>query len=449
MGEIKYAEGYHQMTFDEYLQAKEEIRQRLTNMAEDYIYIGYKLRQIQEAESYRQDGYKTLAEFAKAEYGLSESNTSRFIEINKQFSINGGSEKLLPELTGFGSSKLAEMLNLSEEDRELVKQGTTVATIRELKKFNREETLQADIVGRQPAQLQEQPGEEQKEPEKDIQKAIIAFFREEKNLLNAVWNMLPDKIEEIAETINPSGNKTFRKGLYMLFFYGYAEGVALKVFGKQNKKMSWNEFTDEIEDTYILHCSDPKKGMWENYYGKTEEKLVEDWHSEDFSSCDVARREESGKNGGKASEINKNSEQVEGQREIGEYFTQDGNYREPDDTLEKMEELAEKTQKAAEEAKRAAEHSHMAAEHAQDMAVTAAQGAVQAERAAENADMSAGKIKRRVITVREIDNGVMVCDNGCRIAEESCFDEVSSILLKLIYDSVSKGHEVTITFTEN
>lgn len=46
---------YHQMTFDEYLAAKEEIKEKIQGMAADYICIGYRLRQIDETQAYRQD----------------------------------------------------------------------------------------------------------------------------------------------------------------------------------------------------------------------------------------------------------------------------------------------------------------------------------------------------------------------------------------------------------
>ena len=126
---------YHQMTFEEYLNIKEEIKTKIQGMAADYISIGYRLRQIEETQAYRQDGYRTLSEFAKQEYGLSPSATSRFIDINKKFSVGGYSPELVPEFAGYGVSKLSEMLQLTEDDRSLVKAGTTVAEIREMKRL--------------------------------------------------------------------------------------------------------------------------------------------------------------------------------------------------------------------------------------------------------------------------------------------------------------------------
>lgn len=85
---------YHQITIDEYLAAKQEITHRLINMSEDYIAIGFFLRQIDESEAYRQDGYASLKDFAKVEFGLSESSVSRAMAINKEFSKDGYSKEL-------------------------------------------------------------------------------------------------------------------------------------------------------------------------------------------------------------------------------------------------------------------------------------------------------------------------------------------------------------------
>jgi len=137
---------YHQITFDEYLTAKQEIKEELLNMAGSFIRIGYRLKQIKESWAYRNDGYQTLAEFAKTEYGLSESAASRFMAVNTKFSVGGNSPELLPEFKNFGSGKLSEMLTLSDEDCRLIKETTTVATIREVKRFNKGERVEADVV---------------------------------------------------------------------------------------------------------------------------------------------------------------------------------------------------------------------------------------------------------------------------------------------------------------
>lgn len=266
--------GFHQITLDEYLKAKEEIARRLSNITDDYIAVGYLLRQIRDSGAYTQGGYVNINDFAKKEYGLSESAVSRFIAINVKFSIDGYSDKVLPEYKNFGSSKLSEMLTLPDEDCKLITETTTVATIRDLKKFNKEEKEQPanDIEAEDNYPAEDNDAEtvpaeiisaHKATDCDDLSKIIIEFFRNEKELLNTIYSM--SSYEDIAECINPSGNRTFKKGIHMLFLYDYSAGITLKTMGKGNTSYTWPEFVEKIvevyKDTYTDHDS-----VWQNFY---------------------------------------------------------------------------------------------------------------------------------------------------------------------------------------
>lgn len=116
----------------EYEELKTGIRDHLNNAAEDFFMIGYFLRQVSERTLFIQDGYKSIWEFAKGEYGLSTSSASRFMAINARFSIDGG-EHMDQKYIGMGPSKLQEMLGLSYEDLEKVTKETTVRELRAMK----------------------------------------------------------------------------------------------------------------------------------------------------------------------------------------------------------------------------------------------------------------------------------------------------------------------------
>lgn len=232
---------YHQITIDEYLMAKKEITNRLMNMSEDYIAIGFFLRQIDESEAYRQDGYASLKDFAKVEFGLSESSVSRAMAINKEFSKDGYSKELSSEYKGYGTSKLAEMLSLSEDDRKLITPTTTVKQIRELKEFNRED---------------EEMAEEQKEEQipvplrtwSDLETVLIEYFRDKEKLLNEIYSL--STYEDIVEKLNPSGNQSYRYKTLMLFMYGYGDGVVLKKMGAATTSHTWPDVIQTIVDIY-------------------------------------------------------------------------------------------------------------------------------------------------------------------------------------------------------
>ena len=350
---------YHQMTFDEYLAAKEEIKEKIQGMAADYICIGYRLRQIDETQAYRQDGYKTLAEFAKQEYGLSPSATSRFMDINRMFSVGGFSPELVPEFSGYGVSKLSEMLQLTEDDRGLVKAGTTVADIRELKRLERGELVEADIMIPEES-VPEEP--ELTEEEKDIRNVLLAFFAEEENRLSNVWKNIDDP-EKVAEIMAPSGNKTYRKGLYMLFLYGYGEGATLKVFKKPSRQMTWKELTETIRNLYLPYADDGN--IWENCYGRNGEKPQKDLGLQEKSLATSQETEKTEEKPERPNQIREN--EMEGQKSIEEYFDEAGDYKEPEEEKDgspsqngknrepeerktEAEEIPAETKKAAEQA---------------------------------------------------------------------------------------------------
>ena len=74
----------------EYKELKSGIKDHLNSAAEDFFMVGYFLRQISDKALFLEDGYKSIWDFAKGEYGLSTSSASRFMAINARFSIDGG-----------------------------------------------------------------------------------------------------------------------------------------------------------------------------------------------------------------------------------------------------------------------------------------------------------------------------------------------------------------------
>lgn len=250
---------YHQITLNEYLDLKQKIADELNSISNSFIKTGYYLKRIRDTEAYKQDGYESLSAFAQAVYGLSESTTSRFIAINTKFSVDGNTPLLVEDFKNFGNSKLSEMLTLSDEDIKLIKETTTVATIREIKKFNKQEP---EVVEEHTATVESRVNTQ---PVDDFNKVIIEFFREEKELLDEVWQQSTE--EEIAEVVNPSGNRTYKKGLYMLLFYEHKDGLALKKFGQaQAQTYTYYDFMTAMVDIYKDYYEDGKS-VHEAYYG--------------------------------------------------------------------------------------------------------------------------------------------------------------------------------------
>ena len=85
---------YVQMTLNDWMSLKGKLEEELRGAAASFVRIGFYLRKIEESEGYKNDGSATLAEWAKDNYGLSASAVSRFMAINRKYSIDGYSDQL-------------------------------------------------------------------------------------------------------------------------------------------------------------------------------------------------------------------------------------------------------------------------------------------------------------------------------------------------------------------
>lgn len=248
---------YVQMTLDDWMNMKESLKKDLIGVQESFVRIGYKLRKIADEKLYEKDGYKSIADFAKAEYGLTASTVSRFIKINERYSVEGYSDRLRPEFANFGSSKLSEMLTLPDNDIELITQNTTRDTIRELKQFEHQK----------PEPVSTEPDE----PESKYYSLIEKFWKQNKELLNELYASDEKEnkdTEGMAEIVNPSGNRSFRDGLFFVMFY--EDNLKIKKFGAPApEKMSWEEFFGITEEIF----ADAGNRTWEEHFGEPEKTL--------------------------------------------------------------------------------------------------------------------------------------------------------------------------------
>ena len=213
---------YVQMTLDDWVNMKQKLKEELLGVTQSFVRIGYALRQIDDQKLYERDGYKSVAEFAEKEYGLSHTTTSRFMSINREYSIDGYSERLRPEFSGLGRSQLEEMLKLPEEDRGMIQQETSREDIRDLKRFNKTTPAAGEAD--------------------DIRELVRKFFTDNLGLLSDIRKEgFPGAdAGALAEIVNQAGNRSYKKGLYFLMMY--EKRVAVKKFGQTPQDMTWEEF---------------------------------------------------------------------------------------------------------------------------------------------------------------------------------------------------------------
>lgn len=252
-------EEYKQITLDEWTQWKEDIRRKLAETTNNFVYIGYRLKQIRDSGMY--DGAADVFEFAEKEYGLGKSTVSRFIAINERYSEGGNSLELKEEFRGFSSSKLAEMLTLPDSEIQLITEKTTIREIRELKNFSAQD----------PEGQEEAAGFAYEQERTPLEKCVIDFFKVRKEILNGVMKHLetdPPEYKQAAEMIAPSGQASHKKGVVFLFLYDWNTGIKYKLMMEPEPvAMSWPEFLNII---YGIFGACDQTDVWEDFYGEPE-----------------------------------------------------------------------------------------------------------------------------------------------------------------------------------
>ena len=129
---------YTQLTLDDYIQCKNDIKNNLGTIVKSFVRIGWLLTRIDKSGAYKNDGYSTISEFAQAEYGMNKSGTSRFMKIYEKYSVLGDTPELKDEYKDFNQSQLTEMLQIPEEDYAMLHPEANKEDFRELKRFNKE-----------------------------------------------------------------------------------------------------------------------------------------------------------------------------------------------------------------------------------------------------------------------------------------------------------------------
>lgn len=228
----------NQLTLTDYQDIKQEIRNNMQNIVVSFVEIGFYLKKIRDEKMYKDDGYNTIWEFAMGEFKLDRTAASRFMHINDKYSIDGNSRYLQDQYQGFSKSTLIEMLSLPVEDYELIKADTKIDDIRELKAAEREqqEEKESQIEGQEsllsimPDVLPE--SEKPKKEEVTISDVLRELFkpREEKERLDSLCSMDPnsDEMRWWVNDFNQTGNRTFKKVPFFIFFYSLEEGLKIK-----------------------------------------------------------------------------------------------------------------------------------------------------------------------------------------------------------------------------
>lgn len=251
MNEIVYSK-----TYTEY---KRELDAELSKSAESFVRIGYLLKVARDTDILAESGYKNMAEFANAEYGLSSTYVSRFIRINDKFSEGGYSDHLLPEYQGFGYAKLTLMLQLPEAINEALTPKYSKSDIQAIKDEVDQEKKVTDI----------ERALEGTEEKPLIEQIIFNIGKEHPELYLKISQKFIDRIctqEDIAECMAPKGIEQYTAriiGLGAVKLFLDEDGCRIVVIRSGEKEdTTWEIIRQQWEKIYGT------KEKWEELYGE-------------------------------------------------------------------------------------------------------------------------------------------------------------------------------------
>lgn len=256
---------YVQLTLDDYIQCKTEIKENLTGIVKSFVKIGWQLTRINASKAYTLDGYSSITEFAKAEYDMNPDGVSRFMNVYERYSVPGDTPELQEQYKDFKFAQLSEMLQLTEEDQLLITPDTKRADIRELKKFNKENEHNPEQL------LNWKTGEDNK-----IHETIFEFFKSSRRILNDLFGSdayRAGNIGQMVDIVNPSGTKSYRKNTVFLMMYGLDKGIMVKQIPKGTENMNWSEFFSITQELFGKKATGSR--TWEAYFEPESQKTAE------------------------------------------------------------------------------------------------------------------------------------------------------------------------------
>ena len=179
---------------------QEAMDHEIKEASEGFVRIGYLLKVARDTDILHESGFKSVAEFASARYGLTADIVSRYMAINDRFSEGGYSDRLAERYQVYGMTKLAEMLTLSDEVIAAVPTTATRQEIREIKAEIAEEMKRTDLEV-----ILEEP---KVELATLAQEVMYQYFDKMPERYSQVFTAVyqPDAEEALLEALAPTGS---------------------------------------------------------------------------------------------------------------------------------------------------------------------------------------------------------------------------------------------------
>ena len=224
----------------------------LNRAAENFVDIGYRLKVARDTDVLAASGYKTVTEFAQAEYNIDKTQVSRFIHINDRFSEGGYSDHLKERYRNFGYAKLSIMLQLPDAINENLTTNYSKTEINAIREEIEAENAISDIEVA--IEAAEQPGPELSE-DSLLAKAVWELGKEQPQIYKKLFAACAaEENERIKEILAPQGDAVYTPripGMGRLMLAISDARISVTVVRTQEKE-TFNE--DQLTDAVYMIC---------------------------------------------------------------------------------------------------------------------------------------------------------------------------------------------------
>lgn len=218
------------LTFSKYADFKAKMDGEIRAAAQGFVNIGYLLKVARDTDILYESGYPSVAEFAKAEYGLTKDVVSRYIRINDRFSKDGYSMELKSEYEHFGIGKLQEMLALPDEINDVLVPQLSKEQIAEARREYQKEQQITDIEV-----LMEQKDEIQLE---GMSEKILFHYLKEQTEIFSLVNMAVFHAESQTERVDMLYRALAPKGVNNFYARVPGEGKLMASIAGKDKEIT-------------------------------------------------------------------------------------------------------------------------------------------------------------------------------------------------------------------
>ncbi len=254
--------------YQSYEEYKKELDGELQKTAEGFVRIGYLLKVARDTNVLAESGYKSVVEFAEAEYNLNKTQVSRFIAINDRYSEEGYSDHLLPEWQGYGYAKLTIMMQIPESIAVELSPSYSKAEIQAIKEEVDEEKKVSDI------EVLMERKETSLEDLNMVEKILYLLLKDDWRLYEKVWNQYQKTLDEysVKAILAPSGEKVYSvripgTGRVMMIMDDQKDEIQIvNTRSEEKESCTWMDLADAIHRMVDIDEAETAAESWSFLY---------------------------------------------------------------------------------------------------------------------------------------------------------------------------------------